>query len=132
MEKSIIIDGKLTGYTVTDQGEIIGPRKKLLKKKRQKTLYETVILKNKTLYVHRLVAMAFLEKIEGKTVVNHKNGIKYDNRLINLEWVTQSENMKHFAKSKIKDDQLGEIEFLQAVARGQRLFVKNSDCILIN
>jgi len=44
--------------------------------------------------VHRLVAKSFLGDFDGKQV-NHINGVKYDNRLENLEWVTQNENMKH-------------------------------------
>jgi len=37
----------------------------------------------------------FLENIDSKKEINHKNGIKKDNRLENLEWNTKSENIKH-------------------------------------
>ena len=43
-----------------------------------------------------MVAMTFIENPDNKPYVNHINGIRYDNNVENLEWVTQSENENHF------------------------------------
>jgi hypothetical protein len=45
--------------------------------------------------VHRLVGKAFKPNPSKKSQINHKNGIKWDNRAVNLEWATKLENQRH-------------------------------------
>lgn len=45
--------------------------------------------------IHRLVAETFIINFKNKKDVNHKNGIKLDNNVKNLEWTTRSENCQH-------------------------------------
>lgn len=88
-------------YQVSDEGQV----RRLFKdeyrplKLYERGKYQTVCLSygggKKTYAVHKLVADAFLQKPEGATEVNHKDGDKHNNRAENLEWVSGRQNTVH-------------------------------------
>ena len=75
-----------------------GKRKKM-KQYRDEDGYPLIVLNIKGVRsvrtTHKLILGSFIQKPSPKHQVNHKNGIRHDNRVYNLEWVTSRENTLH-------------------------------------
>jgi hypothetical protein len=94
----------IIGYFVSPRGEIgrqiDSTTYKILKPKRTPAGYQeynvmTVDGKRITKTMHSLIALTFIGPRPKNYVINHKNGIKTDNRVENIEYVTRSENVLH-------------------------------------
>lgn len=83
--------------------------------------------KPKKYYLHRLLAICFLNKPIGKDFINHINGIKTDNRLENLEWCTQKENSIHAFKNNLQVAKKGDVHYKTKIFSKDVLEIKNSD-----
>jgi hypothetical protein len=96
-------------YFVTARGEIYSAKRKTpLKPNDNGTGYMSVLLyKNgeaKRVYIHRIVAEAFLPNPFCLPVVNHINTDTRDNRARNLEWMDQKDNIAHSRKLGNQND----------------------------
>lgn len=100
-------------YFIDRKGVVSGKAVKAQTLGKNGYYYVTLYHQNtsKKLYIHRLLASLYLPNPEGKRTVNHKDGVKTNNDLGNLEWATDSENIQHAHdtglnknRSKVDDD----------------------------
>lgn len=92
------VDGYEGKLRVSNYGNVFKViTNKLANKNLNNRGYLRVCIEKKHLYIHRLVCEHFIHsRREDQTSVNHINGIKTDNRVENLEWVTPRENTFHY------------------------------------
>ena len=98
------IKGYENDYSITSTGKVFSIKKGKFKELKQiehngKQPYYYVGLcrngKKKNVFVHRLVALHFLDNSNDLPQVNHKDGNVHNNDVNNLEWVTNAENTQH-------------------------------------
>lgn len=95
-------------YDVSDEGEVrrivkgkggtLGPLRPYVLRGGYPCVYPSTNDRRRQVMVHTAVAAAFLGPRPAGHTINHKNGIKTDNRAVNLEYVTPKENSAHAAK----------------------------------
>lgn len=117
MTKDIVVKGKATQYTITEDGVVTNKRTgkvlrngKIDKYHRYVRVSLTVDGKRYNILLHRLLMETF-RPVEGmeNLQVNHIDGDRNNNSLSNLEWVTPSENILHAFRHNLRKPMRGEL-----------------------
>lgn len=96
----------------------------ILKNRLRRDGYIDVKLNYRRFLVHRLVAMAFLSNPNSKAQVNHKDGVRSNTNIENLEWVDQFENMEHALRAGLFPDRKGEKNGRATITKETAEFIK--------
>lgn len=133
-------DIKIENFEGVYQINTVGNIKSLTKKDKSKNPiimksfirggYFSILLmketKRKLFYIHRLIALTFINNPENKKYVNHIDGNKLNNKLENLEWCTASENIQHSLKNRLRIPQSGENHYKTSLTKTDIENIRNS------
>ena len=93
-------------YEISNLGNVRNSKMKLLKPHKKQKGYLQVQLyyqnRKKKFSIHRLVAQSFIPNPNNYSQVNHRNGIKTDNKVCNLEWCSPLYNNLHAIKTGLR------------------------------
>ncbi len=101
---------KYEGYKITEDGKIWSEKSNKFLATKICNGYKMINILNYNLSIHRLVAETFIPNPYNKPYVNHINSDKLDNRVENLEWVTQQENCCAHNKSTSRPKKVIQID----------------------
>jgi hypothetical protein len=119
------IDGYEGRYQISNYGKIKNTFNNVeIKQSLSTQKYFKSCLEYKTVYIHRLVALAFVDKIPNKPFVNHMDGNNQNNIASNLEWVNPRENMCHRYINKKRTSNFIGVDFNMGKYRSTIRFAK--------
>lgn len=92
-------------YSISNHGRVFNnKRNKMLKNYRMPVGYEVVNLHQNRVseknYIHRLVGIHFIENPNNYPMINHKDEVKHNNLVSNLEWCTANYNLNHGTRNE--------------------------------
>lgn len=125
------VQGFIGNYLITNDGHVLSlQRNKILSPSINNRGYEQVTLRSvktgqqESVFIHRLVAEAFIPNPENKPQVNHIDGVKRNNVVENLQWATISENIQHAFDTGLLKKQTGENSHLSSLTSHQVLQIR--------
>lgn len=111
-------------YRINEEGKVLLENNKIKATSINNKGYERITLsesgKKKSFSIHRLVALHFISNPNNLPYVNHKDGNKLNNHVNNLEWCSNSFNLKHAYNNNLKSakgEQNGRCKITESIAK---------------